>query len=256
MLVQARWLDPREHAGLPIADSVWIPASELPNRVLELPSKRNVVWIADTGDEARAAQRFLESIGYRVELGTDFVSGERLRTRLWSPSPYLEWIVPQIPPCDSLDLACGSGRDVVFLADRGFSSVGIDHLPDALEMGRRLADRYLDEPERASFIRADLETHEPLRTYGLVTCFSYLDRDLLARIDRFVRPGFWFAMETFTTVHRETFGKPRSDNHILFPGELRGLLDRFDLIHYDEDWHGDRHTARAWVRVLRQDSTT
>ena len=60
----------------------------------------------------------------------------------------------------------------------------IDHLADALNMGSRLAGKYLEGDSRIEWLCADLETATPARNFDLATCFFYLDRgDLETVID-------------------------------------------------------------------------
>jgi SAM-dependent methyltransferase len=45
----------------------------------------------------------------------------------------------KIPPCDALDLGCGTGNYAVWLAVKGFRITGIDISPGAVELASRLA---------------------------------------------------------------------------------------------------------------------
>ena len=246
MLPKAKWLDPRIDGAEPIAESVRIPVDELASRVHELPKRNEKVLIADVSEDSRQALELLGSIGFQAELGTDFRFGPTGIQRLWSPTRFLESIVDRLPVGKALDLACGSGRDSVYLASQGFHSFGFDHLPDAIEMAKGLASRYLDDPSMCQWHVCDLE--QPLQpdSYNLVTCFLFLNRDVIRQVPALVCPGGSFVMETFTTFHRDTTGKPRREHFALRPGELPNLLPEFDIQSYSEDWHDGRHTARYW----------
>jgi SAM-dependent methyltransferase len=246
MLPKATWLDPRTEAGPPIADSVCIPFDQLASRVHELPKRNEILRIANVGVEAAQAFDLLASLGFQVELGQDFQFGPLEKGRLWSPSKVLESIVDQLPVGNALDLACGSGRDSVFLAAKGFQTTGWDHLPDAIEMAQGLANRYLDQPTECRWQVCDLEQPLQLGEYDLVTCFLFLNRDVLRQVPSLVKKGGSFVMETFTTVHRDAMGKPRREHFALRPDELPTLLPDFDIQFYEEDWHEGRHTARYW----------
>ncbi len=60
--------------------------------------------------------------------------------RLWSPSPALESCIDEVEanlrqcglPRVAIDLGCSQGRDVVFLASRGWRVIGIDNQPKLL----------------------------------------------------------------------------------------------------------------------------
>jgi SAM-dependent methyltransferase len=246
MLPKAIWLDPRREAEQPIADSVIIPIDQLSDRVYELPKRSEIIRIADVGEEARQALDILVPLGFQAELGQNFQFGMTKASRLWSPTHFLESIVDQLPVGQALDLACGSGRDSVFLASIGFRTMGWDHLPDAIEMAGGLAGRYLEDPSMCQWKVCDLEQPLLLGEYDLVTCFLFLNRDVIRQVPNLVKQGGSFVMETFTTVHRDATGKPRREHFALRPGELPSLLPEFEIQLYVEDWHEGRHTARYW----------
>ncbi len=243
-LPKARWLDPRAEPSPVIADSVSIPVGELSKRTHELPSRHEQVLIADTGEEARAALRWFGAGERSAELGQDFSFGPNRGRRLWSPTRYLEHCVREIEPCAALDLACGAGRDAVYLASRGFRVTAADHLEDALDLGKALEERLLHESPQVTWLRHDLEQSPPEGKFGLVTCFRFLHRPLLASVAKLLEPGGQLIVETFTTLHRERFGKPRRDEHVLKPGELARLASGLEILEFSEGWHDDRHTAR------------
>jgi 2-polyprenyl-3-methyl-5-hydroxy-6-metoxy-1,4-benzoquinol methylase len=74
---------------------------------------------------------------------------------LWTAQPnrFLVAETKDLPPGRALDLACGEGRNAVWLAERGWEVVGIDFSDVALEKARALADaRSVD----AQWVQADL----------------------------------------------------------------------------------------------------
>jgi hypothetical protein len=137
----------------------------------------------------------------------------------------------------------------VFLACGGWSVTGVDILPDALERGRALAARYALDARRIAWQEIDLE-HNPPDGWGpidLAVMIRYLHRPLFARLKDWLAPGASVVVETFTATHRARHGRPARPAHVLEDGELRMLLDGWDLRHYSEAWRGKRHTARAWA---------
>lgn len=254
-LVQCRALDPRpaeQAAEHPIADAVNIPLDELPRRTHELPPRNTVVPVVGPNALARATVEWLRAHGRRAAVESTFnyasTADPRLG-RLWHPTAFLGKVVQHWRPGAALDLACGVGRDAVYLASLGWRVTAVDVLPDALDRARGLAGRYAAAIEPVEWCLMDLEREAPTfeRVFDLVVGFRYLHRPLFERLPDWLRPGGHVLYETFTTLHRERHGRPASDAHVLNPGELPQLLARFNLRHHSEAWRGEAHTARAWA---------
>jgi len=250
----------------------------------ELPPKHGKVWIAANEPLATTTRDFLLSSGRDAELAEAWQYLRDSETqqaaignqqsamgnppilqsftpsptsgRLWEPNSFLLEVAAQLLPGRALDLACGTGRDAVALAAMGWDVVAVDHLDDALERGRDLAWRYLSENEaaRIEWIQADLESGFQCsalsaQPFDLVTMFWYLNRELIRGTAEHLSRGGSLVIETFTTVHRERFGKLRREHLALSPGELAGLVEPLSIHHCGEDWHGDRHSARLWAKA-------
>jgi len=75
-----------------------------------------------------------------------------------APNRFLEAEAGRLPPAARvLDVACGEGRNAVWLAARGHDVVGLDISPLALEKARRLA---AERGVTVRFEEADLRTFE------------------------------------------------------------------------------------------------
>lgn len=61
--------------------------------------------------------------------------------QVWSTTPngFVEAGLADLPPGDALDLACGEGRNAIWLARRGWHVVASDFSAVAVDRGRRLA---------------------------------------------------------------------------------------------------------------------
>lgn len=254
-LVPCRFLDPRsagEAAEQPIADAVNIPLDELPRRTHELPPRNTVVPVVGPKAPARTTVEWLRAHGRRaaVESAFSYASpADPHLGRLWQPTAFLSEVVQRWQPGAALDLACGVGRDAVYLASLGWRVTAVDVLPDALDRARELARRYAAAIEPIKWRQVDLE-REALAfesAFDLVVGFRYLHRPLFGHLTNWLRPGGHVVYETFTTLHRERHGRPAADAHVLNPGELPRLLAGFDIRHHSETWRGEVHTARAWA---------
>jgi tellurite methyltransferase len=130
--------------------------------------------------------------------------------------------LPHLPArARTLDVACGSGRNVAALAAAGARATGFDLLPDALERARRVA---ADRPAAPAFVVADATGPLPFRprSFQLVTGFRYLDRALFPRLVDLLVPGGELWWETFNAAQAQ-FGHPRRPEFLLAPGELPRL---------------------------------
>ncbi|MDA8297631.1 MAG: class I SAM-dependent methyltransferase [Actinomycetota bacterium] len=106
---------------------------------------------------------------------------------VWSagPNQFLADEVASWPPGRALDVACGEGRNALWLAEQGWEVTAIDFAAAALEKGRALAER---RGLSVRFVETDvLETPYPGAPYDLVILF-YVQLPALER-RRVVRAG-------------------------------------------------------------------
>jgi SAM-dependent methyltransferase len=104
-------------------------------------------------------------------------AGERANAST-APSRFLVAEVADLRPGTALDLACGSGRNAVWLAEQGWRVTAVDFSGVALRMARSLeAERRVE----AEWVEADVVTWmPPSRAYDLV-CVLYLQLPVLER---------------------------------------------------------------------------
>jgi tellurite methyltransferase len=255
-LVECRFLDPRptaQAATRPIVGAANIPQAELPQRTSELPPRDEMILVVGPDPPAAQTVAWLAAHGRRAMVAADVryattTAGDAIG-RLWRPNSFLAEVLPQLTPGRALDLACGTGRDAVFAASRGWQVTAVDVLPDALERARRLAAACAAAIEPVEWIQADLERDPPSfgPDFDLVVSVRYLHRPLLRRVVEWLRPGGSLVCETFTTLHRQRHGRPVHDEHVLRPGELPRLLAGLEIRSFSEAWRGTAHTARVWA---------
>ena len=90
---------------------------------------------------------------------------------VWTAQPnrFLVAEVEALAPGRGLDLACGEGRNAVWLAARGWRMTGVDFSAVALEKARRLAEV---RGVQAEWVLADLFSYQPEpHAYDLVLMF-------------------------------------------------------------------------------------
>lgn len=244
-------LDPRPDSAPAARGWVRIPYPALADRSHELPPRETPLSLWPCA-EAEPAATWLRDSGRACAVRNDAqIEPCPARWRLWRPHAILEDAVASLPPGNALDLACGVGRESVFLADLGWGVVGVDRLPDALQRAAALELRYAaPAASPIAWCVRDLENpsdwRSPLQAdaFNLICCFRFLHRPLLQAAGRWLSPGGRLVVETFTRTHQARHGRPRRGNLVLEPGELPRLAAGLSVLHFSEDWRGDAHTAR------------
>lgn len=116
--------------------------------------------------------------------------------RVWSGrvNATLAAIAGGLEPGRALDLGCGEGGDVIWLAENGWHATGVDLSPTAIDRARTAASaRGLTE--QTTFVASDLSTYTDTVDYDLVTA-SFLQspvelprEQILRAATEFVAPG-------------------------------------------------------------------
>jgi tellurite methyltransferase len=147
---------------------------------------------------------------------------------------YVELFLQKTLPGPVLDLACGDGRNGIFLAQNGLDVVCCDISPESLGRAKKLAEA---NNARIEIWQVDLEIDGPNPlpndTYGAILVFRYLHRPLLEWIKKALKNDGLLVYETFT-VEQPKFGKPRNPDFLLNPGELLQTFGAWEVIHYFE----------------------
>ncbi len=149
------------------------------------------------------------------------------------PSDLVARFCEEAPGKRALDLACGGGRHLFFLAQKGFKVDAIDISKVAL---KKLAPQI--DAKRVRLIEADLDTFElPSDRYDLIVMTNYLDRDLIERAKNALRAGGIFVVETYM-ADPQNEKKDSNPDYLLARGEL---LERFgeeyEVLEYREFWN-------------------
>lgn len=248
---------------LHFVDAVNIPLEELKGRAAELPPKNVPLVIFDVAAaRAEAAANALRAAGRlvsEVRIGDHWLTqgvtatGEP-QNRLWRPHALLkkaiqiaEGLWGGLTGRAALDAACGSGRDAVYLAIRGFTASGCDILPDALDRCRDLARRHRVHVET---FEVDLRHWRPAaEQYDLVCCFRFLHQPAMPLLANAVRPGGILVCETFARFHDGVASRPRSRGNLVDFGEMvRWVVGWRVLVHQAEAGEDGRLLAGLIAR--------
>jgi SAM-dependent methyltransferase len=104
---------------------------------------------------------------------------------VWSAEPnrFLPPEVAGLPPGRALDVACGEGRNAIWLARQGWDVVAVDFAEAGIAKGRRLA---AEAGVAIDWVVADVTTWEPPGSFDLVIVFYFqlLAADMDAALDR------------------------------------------------------------------------
>lgn len=215
--------------GSSILSGCRIPLTELAGRVYELPDKRSRLRVAAV-PEADAAIDWLITKGWDAVKATPSARPETMSSesefsepesessepdtaslRLWSPPFGIEQAAG-LEPGRAVCIACGSGREAVWLADRGWQVTAIDILPDGLERARKLEQKYAAKAAfKIEWRLGEWETigeMEP-RSCQLVTSFMFMADRLPGQMNRLLSPGGLGLFSCRTATARERTGHPK-----------------------------------------------
>jgi 2-polyprenyl-3-methyl-5-hydroxy-6-metoxy-1,4-benzoquinol methylase len=162
-----------------------------------------------------------------------------------NPSRYIEdninLIMSLVPGTKALDIACGEGRNSIFLAKKGFQVSGLDISEAGLEKGRQWMER---EGVKIDFRLANLEQFEFTEHYDLILNCNFLLRDIIPKSVAALSPGGLIVFDTLLNspfvpnTHKKEF--------LLQPGELVKIFQGFTgrILSPEERLHDEMPTAK------------
>ncbi len=183
------------------------------------------------------------------------------RGLLWSADPnrFLVAEVGDLPPGRALDLACGEGRNALWLAELGWRVTGVDYSEVAIAKARDRADA---EGTGVEFVCADLLDYEPEESAFDLVVVLYLQlpaaerRAVLGRAKTALAPGGTVLVVGHDLTNMsEGVGGP-SDPGVLYTpddlvADLSGLeVQKAERVLRDVDG-ADRPAIDALVRAVR-----
>jgi len=158
------------------------------------------------------------------------------------PTPLLVETASRLKPGAALDLACGAGRNALWLAQHGWRVTAVDGAPAAIEILRRRAS------ERVDAQVADLEKNqyriEP-SAWDLIAISYYLQRSLMEPAKEGVKPGGVLVAIVHTTEPGEEPTYKRAK-----PGELKSYFADWEILHYYEGASRDPAHKRPVAEVV------
>ncbi len=222
-----------------IKNSANIPVEDLFHRMHELPKKVESFWVIVHEETHLLAHDFFCERQFNVEGFIDWKS-ELLtqlpdnyfgcgfnNIRFWQPTPFVKYVNDHYFKNNTklkvLDIACGSGRDAIYLAEQGYDVTALDYSETALQRCKSSASlRHVDVNTQCvnlekSFKLSQLPIH---KQYDLIIVCRYLYRPLLPKIKEWLDTDGLLVYQTFVKADYE-YKTPRNPAYLLEPNELR-----------------------------------
>ena len=149
----------------------------------------------------------------------------------------------------ALDVACGTGRNALFLAAQGFEVDALDISPVGLE---RL-QRYAENIPGAGVIHAKVTELEdycpPENSYDVIVVTNYLNRRLIPELASALRAGGVLVMDTFA-ANKEAYSGDFNPDFLLQTGEFLTYFGAsYDVLQFDES-PNDANKFGRWKQVI------
>ena len=148
----------------------------------------------------------------------------------------------------ALDLACGTGANALFLAEKGMQVSAWDISSEALAI---LENRCIQTGVHIDTQVRDVLQSPPLKnTFDVIVVSYFLDRDLMPDIMHALLPGGLLYYQTFTQTRVSDSG-PKNPDYRLADNELLELCSELQLlIYHEEGCTGDNSQGtrnEAWL---------
>jgi tellurite methyltransferase len=165
------------------------------------------------------------------------------------PSDYLadniNLITSLVPGRKATDIACGEGRNSIFLAKHGFDVLGLDISEAGLEKARGWMER---EGLKIDFRLENMEGYVFTEKFDLIINFNFLQRELIPKAVDALNPGGIIVFDTLVdsphvpNTHKKEF--------LLRPGELLRIFQGLDgdIFLPEERLHDQMPTAKLIFR--------
>ena len=171
------------------------------------------------------------------------------------PSPVLQRYVETFPDGRALDVATGTGRNAVFLAEEGYRVDGIDQSREGLAIARENAeDRGVGD--RTNWIQADVPEYAfPEATYDVVTISFYRAIDRFPDIKEALKPGgILFVQHHLRTTDEATSG-PSGDRYRYAANELLHACLDLTVLYFDAATEDSERRTSATTQIIARNTS-
>jgi tellurite methyltransferase len=158
-----------------------------------------------------------------------------------------DWL-PKVPVGKALDVACGAGRNSIFLAQSRFQVDAIDISPEGLRKARQQAE---NQGLSINWLEHDLDQAFQFdMDYDLIVVMWYVNLALITRLCDCLTTGGYLLCEEHLITDQDVIG-PTSSNYRVAPGALREAVSGLNVLLYEEIIENSSDGERvASVRVV------
>ena len=178
-----------------------------------------------------------------------YQQGQHINDR---PHPLITSFASRLAPGRALNVASGTGRHAIWLAEHGWKVTAVDYSRIAIEI---LRQRCRDRGLAVESVTADLERHEfgiKPESYDLIIVCNYLQRDLFATLKSGTRIG-GTVIAVIALVDNDPNIRPMNPAYLLNPGELQAEFQGWEIVHsFEGKSAADPHRRRTAEIVARR----
>jgi SAM-dependent methyltransferase len=158
-----------------------------------------------------------------------------------------DWL-PEFTAGKALDVACGAGRNSIFLAQAGYQVDAIDISRQGLYRARQQAQ---SQGLSINWIEHDLEQAFRFDTdYDLIVVMWYVNLALITRLCGCLAPGGYLLCEEHLVTDQDVIG-PANPAYRVAPGALREVISGLEILLDEESIETNSEDERvASARVV------
>lgn len=166
------------------------------------------------------------------------------------PSPFLLREIDRIrqlaPGKRALDIACGEGRNSIFLAQNGFEVTAVDISEVGLAKAAKRAEK---EGVNIDFQRVDLDDYQFTGKFDLILNFNFLLRDLIPQAVQALAPNGLLIIDTLMESP-QLLATHKNPAYFLRRSELPDICRDLqgEILVYEELTEDETPTARMLFR--------
>ena len=152
-----------------------------------------------------------------------------------------------LPRGKALDVAMGNGRNMVYLAQMGFETEGIDISEERVASALALVEKKgVEINARIANLEDDYRIEE--NGYDVIICINYLHHSLITQIKAGLKPGGMVVYETYI-IDQKQWDKHKNPKHLLQHNELLDMFRNFRCLRYREGILKPGHALASIIAV-------